>query len=214
MPPRENSPFCLTVEGPNDKHALIHLLRRHGVDWDASISGLPYVHVAGNDYKVLESLPIGVRTYERFGIIVDADTRPHQRWIQIHDRLIAEGILAPADPDPMGTIVAGRAGRGRIGVWLMPDNREPGILEHFLAKLVPTADPCWAHAEQATATAQTLGAKLPQKDMMKGVIHAWLAWQAEPGLPFGTALTAGILGHDSVEALAFVAWFKRLFLDG
>ncbi len=41
---------------------------------------------------------------------------------------------------------------------------------------------------------------------------AYLAWHAErPGMPFGTALTAEVLGRDSPEAQTFVAWFKRLF---
>jgi len=85
----------------------------------------------------------------------------------------------------------------RLTVEGLNDKHALIILEHFLGKLVPAADPCWAHAEQATATAQALGANLPQKDTMKGVIHAWLAWQAEPGLPFGTALTAGVLGRGT-----------------
>ena len=45
----------------------------------------------------------------------------------------------------------------------------------------------------------------------KSHLHTWLAWQREPGRPFGTALTAQIFGHDSPETLAFLAWFRRLF---
>lgn len=33
-------------------------------------------------------------------------------------------------------------------------------------------------------------------------------------MPFGIALNASILRHDSKEALAFVAWFQRLFATG
>jgi hypothetical protein len=105
----------------------------------------------------------------------------------------------------------GRGKQQRVGVWLMPDNREPGILEHFLAKLIPDGDGCWPHAEAATARARELGAPLAAKDAMKGILYTWLAWREEPGLPFGTALTARVLRHDSAEALAFVAWFNKLF---
>lgn len=31
------------------------------------------------------------------------------------------------------------------------------------------------------------------------------------GLPYGTAITARCLGHDSPAALGFVEWFRRLF---
>ena len=48
---------------------------------------------------------------------------------------------------------------------------------------------------------------------MKGVLYTWLAWRDQPGLPFGTALTARIFAHDSAAALAFVGWFKKLFFE-
>jgi hypothetical protein len=95
----------------------------------------------------------------------------------------------------------------------MPDNREPGILEDFLAKLVPEGDTCWLHAQQSTTRARELGAPLAGKDLSKGTIHAWLSWQEQPGLPFGQALTRRVLRHDSPDALDFVAWFRRLFVE-
>ncbi len=96
---------------------------------------------------------------------------------------------------------------------MMPDNTNRGTLETFLKRLVPEGNLWWLHAATATAEAQRLGAPLASKDQDKGALHAWLAWQEKPGLPFGTALSAQILGHESPEALGFVAWFSRLFLD-
>jgi len=213
MPPRPTSKLRLTVEGSDDMHAVIQLLRRHGVDWDAERPAAPYVEAAGSVEKVLESLPAGARSYERYGIVLDADTEPNNRWEQVRGRLAKIGLAAPDAPAQEGTILQGLRPNYRIGVWVMPDNHESGILEDFLAKLVPSEDRCWPHAQAATAMARTLGATLADKDVSKGNIHAWLAWQEKPGLPFGTALTAHVLGHDAPEALRFVAWFKRLFLD-
>lgn len=212
MPPKPNSSHRLTVEGADDKHSVVHLLKRHGFDWDAPARAVPYVHVAGSVEQVLDALTPGVLSIDRFGVVVDADAEPARRWAQIRDRLRSAGVPAPDAPDPNGTVLRGRDDRCRVGVWLMPDNREPGILEHFLSKLVPEGDGCWSHAEAATARAREIGAPLAAKDTMKGTLYAWLAWREEPGLPFGTALTARVLRHDSAEALAFVAWFDRLFL--
>lgn len=39
-----------------------------------------------------------------------------------------------------------------------------------------------------------------------------LAWQESPGLPYGTAIRARYFSHDSANALAFVEWFRRVFL--
>ena len=92
----------------------------------------------------------------------------------------------------------------------MPDNIARGALEDFLSLLVPPGDPCWSHAEVATREARVCGAKLEETDHLKGALHAWLAWQAIPGQPFGSAITARAFRHDSAEALQFVAWFREL----
>ncbi len=46
----------------------------------------------------------------------------------------------------------------------------------------------------------------------KAVLHAWLAWQNNPGRPYGTAIKSGYLRHDSAAARRFVAWFRQLFV--
>ena len=101
----------------------------------------------------------------------------------------------------------------KVGIWLMPDNRSIGALEHFIEKLIPGSDPCWDYAHEAASAARGRygGVACPEKDHLKSRLHTWLAWQREPGRPFGTALTASILSHDSPEALAFLRWFQRLF---
>ena len=43
---RENSPYRFLVEGPDDKHCVIHLMRRHGINWDRSPrSSSPYAQL-------------------------------------------------------------------------------------------------------------------------------------------------------------------------
>lgn len=42
-------------------------------------------------------------------------------------------------------------------------------------------------------------------------MHAWLAWQEEPGKPFGIALKAGYFDHQSPAADRFVDWFMQTF---
>ena len=66
-------------------------------------------------------------------------------------------------------------------------------------------------AETSTAEARRHGAEFPEADHRKAVLHAWLAWQQSPGLPYGTAIKAGFFRDDSPAALAFVDWYRRLF---
>jgi hypothetical protein len=52
--------------------------------------------------------------------------------------------------------------------------------------------------------------RLP-KHCSKAFIHTWLAWQKDPGLPMGRAITAKALSADSAIAVSFVNWLNRLF---
>jgi len=94
----------------------------------------------------------------------------------------------------------------------MPDNQNPGKLEDFLAVLIPPGDRCWPWAEQVTLKArEEYGATFSTLDSIKAQIHTWLAWQEEPGLPFGTAITAATFAHDAMLATLFVRWMTQLY---
>ncbi len=54
--------------------------------------------------------------------------------------------------------------------------------------------------------------KFADAHMAKAQIHTWLAWQENPGLPFGTAITAKFLDADRDQAGILINWLKRLFL--
>ena len=41
--PSVDSPYRLLVEGSDDLHSVIHLLKRHGFDWDDESTARPYV---------------------------------------------------------------------------------------------------------------------------------------------------------------------------
>ena len=64
---------------------------------------------------------------------------------------------------------------------------------------------------QATRDAMTIGAPLEPKDIVKGALHAWLAWQQDPGMPFGTAIKARILNAEGALADEFFEWLRAVF---
>jgi hypothetical protein len=208
-PIRESAANRLIVEGRDDQWSIINLTRRHGWDWDHPREFFPYIDDSRGVTQALEALPVAVKSCRRVGIVLDADVVPMNRWNAIHGRLSAVGFTLPDAPAPEGTIIS--IADQRIGVWLMPDNLNPGKLEDFLAILVPSEDPCWPWAESASGKAKELGAPYSELDFIKARIHAWLAWQAEPGLPFGTAINAAVFSHDTPLARSFVDWMTRLF---
>ncbi len=214
MPPRDHSPYRLLVEGSDDLHSVIHLIARHGFDWDDEKTVRPYVANSGSLDELLKEFPVALKgRYSRIGVLVDANTHLSDRWAQLRGRAESVGVKLPQAPNNKGTIVEGLRPGSRVGIWLMPDNLSPGTLETFLSKLVPYEDLIWSYAGEVVVEARERGAPCRKIDDLKSRLHTWLAWQEDPGLPFGTALRAQIFLHDTPDALNFVDWFRRLFLE-
>ena len=209
---KEDSPNRLLVEGRDDQWSVINLMKRYNVDWDREDKRLPYVKDSGGIDSLIESIVVSVKTYHRLGIMIDANSKPVNRWDQLRSQLSKAKITLPEKPEPDGLIVKGIDPDKKIGIWMMPDNSHPGILEDFLATLIPSEDFCWDYAGEATNKAKEKGAAFSSNDHIKARIHTWLAWQESPGRPFGTAITAAYFNCDTPEALRFAKWFKKLFL--
>ena len=198
----------LHVEGKDDDHAIRHLLIRHGID-------LPHIHVAGSRKKLLEGVhtTVSLSNGRSVGFVLDANSSLQDRWKAMASRLRKLDLEMPDTIPPDGFVGESAAYHARVGVWLMPDNERDGALEHFLETLVAESDPLIEHARSATSQAKDLGARFADNDNVhrKAVLHAWLAWQEEPGLPYGSAIRAQYFRHDSPVAGRFVAWFRRVF---
>ena len=150
---------------------------------------------------------------ERVGIVVDADTNLEARWQQITNILKNAGYNAiPSDPSGEGTILQ-EEGRPRIGIWLMPNNKIPGMLEDFVSFLRPSEDVLWPIVDDAIQRVRAIDEELRFRNVYesKARIHAWLAWQREPGKPMGQAITARYLDADAPHAQHFISWLRKLF---
>ena len=212
----------LHVEGPNDVHVVHHLLLRHG--FDCPIRGdkrpqhefaesVPEITPAGDKDAVLATIKtaVPVSNDRSVGFILDTDENPRSRWRAVCDRLEVFGLQLPDEIPNEGFVVDVEDFRARVGVWLMPDNQRAGALEHFLQDLVADNDPLLPLAESSTAQAMARGAEFAEIHRQKAVLHTWLAWQEVPGRPYGTAIQARYFRDDSPAALAFVAWYRRVF---
>ena len=148
------------------------------------------------------------------GIVIDANGCLSGRWQSIRDKLCEVGYCnVPEDPNPKGTILEPSGAPfylPRAGVWIMPDNRSTGALENFLMGLIPQKD---ALRDYAVACVKDLPKprRFADKDEPKALMHTWLAWQEEPGRPYGTAITARFLDAGLPQADALASWLKRLF---
>ena len=212
----QNDRPVLRVEGKDDKFVIENLLSRHGIDHtlvDIKWSKQGGDDDAGGNDALLDGMRLAVTTStgKAVAFVLDADGTSENRWRGVRTRL--DGVLALPDEIPRdGFVGHAEAFEARVGVWLMPDNRGSGAIEQFLQGLVDDEDALLQLAETSTTTAAERGAVFPATRRPKAVVHTWLAWQERPGLPYGLAITARYFRHDSPAALAFVEWFRRVFV--
>ncbi len=211
-------PSILHVEGKDDVHAIGHLLLRHDIDCKSVPVCIKHCggeedDIAGGVKRLLAGMQIDVKasTGRSVGFVLDADEVPGDRWRAVRDRLKPVGLTLPNEIPTAGFVDEASNIKVRVGVWLMPDNRRSGALEEFLQDLVENKDSLLPLANESTRHAKEQGARFPDSAQRKAVLHAWLAWQETPGLPYGSAIRARYFGRDSAAALAFVEWFKRVF---
>lgn len=201
----------LLVEGTDDEHVLKHLCGNRNV------GNLDEVKPQGSAELLLENFPVRLKEsdVESLGVVIDADTDLATRWHSLRDRLTAAGYQnVPANPVPAGTILnpPPESLLPRVGVWIMPNNQTPGILEDFLKFLVPASgSQLFDHVKSSVDGIPTVERRFTVLAKPKAVIHTWLAWQEELGKPLGTAITAKFLDPSVTEADALVSWLKNLF---
>ena len=215
----QNEQPILRVEGTDDHHTIKQLLLRHGIDIDHSGIDVKGSKWEGEDTGGKKKLLDGMRTEVSisndkaigFVLDVDADSTPEDCWRSVRTRLEGTGLTLP-DEIPEGGFVGDTAiFQARVGVWLMPDNRRSGAIEEFLQDLIVKGDALLQLADTSTVSAKKLGAAFSDAKQRKALLHTWLAWQKNPGVPYGLAIKARYFQHDSPSALAFVDWFKRVF---
>ena len=203
----------LLVEGTDDEHVVKHICGNHGISPVLEIK--PHGSVEYLIASIRATIESADDVGDTVGILVDADQNLPRRWRAVRAQLTAAGYRdLPAVPDRAGVIIEPPADTllPRAGVWIMPDNQNTGYLENFLRSMVPADQQAlFKHAETSVAGIPAAALLFEQVDEPKALIHTWLAWQREPGRPFGTAITAGFLNPNVAESETFAAWLRNLF---
>lgn len=198
----------LWVEGTDDFHFIANLREQHNFS-EASFT-IECLEGIDNILSML-STRLKANNETELGVMVDADSDVTARWQSLRNNLLTVGYAnVPNAPEANGTIIR-ELGKTTVGIWIMPDNTVPGILENFVRFLVPQNDKLWPLAERAIAD-------IPAEDRLfsdvaepKARLHTWLAWQAEPGKPIGQAITNKAFHANAPQAQNLMDWLRRLF---
>ena len=197
----------LLVEGKDDEHVFYNLLEHYKIPQEFKIK-----NTKGVD-KLIEALEVGIDGSEvkRIGAVVDADVVLEDRWKALRNVLVKAGYSSiPLMPNPNGTIIQIEE-RPTVGIWLMPDNTLPGMIEDFIKFLVPEDDVLWPLAEDIVQRVIETDQKFRPSYKSKAHLHTWLAWQEEPGGPMGQAIMKRYLNADEAHAQQLIAWIRQLF---
>jgi hypothetical protein len=201
----------LLVEGKDDKHVVYALSEYH------AIPEVFVVEAMDSDEQLLDAIPGKLKepNVTRLAVVLDADEHGvNRRWDQLKSRLgqSRPAVLIPELPSPCGAVLQIPDGP-LFGVWLMPDNRLPGMLEDFLAFLIPDGDLLLPRVDGFLREIPKPVRRFSEVHLPKARLHCWLALQKEPGRPFGTAITARYLdaGRDVVEP--FIRWLRVALVD-
>ncbi|MFD2571354.1 DUF3226 domain-containing protein [Spirosoma soli] len=209
---RKKFPYKLLVEGKDDLYVTASIRNQHQLTDNFEI-----IDCEGVD-KMPDQITARIKLQRpqiaAIGIVLDADYDLQARWKSICNILQQEGYPVPTSPGADGTVIEGVGRNPNVGIWLMPDNSQSGMLEDFVSYLIPQGDLLKPFVEQTLSQIEEQDIESrydPQYHRAKAFIHTWLAWQKDPGTPMGLALTKTYLDHNTNLCLRFVNWLNRLF---
>ncbi|MEQ1662542.1 MAG: DUF3226 domain-containing protein [Thiobacillus sp.] len=158
---------------------------------------------------------------EALGVVLDADHKTGDpscdfgfsvRRNQVVTILARHGWQPALSGLSMGEIFQNSNGLPLIGLWVMPDHQNDGMLEDFVTLLVKGLDQqtLLAHAQH---TVSHLPTKLfnPALHTTKANIATWRAWQKPPGTSLSNLIGHGALDLSLSPAAEFIDWLKATF---
>ncbi len=198
----------LLVEGNDDQHVIWALCEKYDIRESFDV-----IDCTGID-KLIEQIPVRYKSSgtKTVGIIVDADANLAGRWSTLKKELSNAGFKVPENIPHEGLIMHNDI--YKAGVWIMPDNRQNGMLEDFISFLIPHDDRLLPVVDSIIEKIEA--DKINKYKMIhhsKASVHTWLAWQEDPGTPLGAAITKRYLTTEEVTCKRLIDWMNNLFFE-
>jgi len=208
-------PKKLIVEGNQDKRVIPELIEANGISWgNTRETAIVDIQAYGSNQFIdadVISTELKASGLTHLGLMVDADDDLAARWQSIRSACLKSIPDIPEVLPQTGLIHSTKTGI-KFGVWIMPDNQIRGMLETFMAYMIPDeSEPLWQYAQQVVAQAKSRGASYIDAHLDKAYIYTWLAWQNPPGRQLHNAIMERILNPQHPKAQTFVTWFRNLY---
>jgi hypothetical protein len=137
----------LLVEGKQEVRVIPELIEANGVDWGTRKNPIVYLRDYDGYHQIVDadviSTELQASGLSALGIMIDADDNLNGRWQSIRNVCLQSIPDIPTDLPEEGLIHIAPNGV-KFGIWIMPDNRMRGMLETFLAYMLPDGnEPLW-----------------------------------------------------------------------
>ena len=209
----------LVVEGRSEVFVIPYLMEANGVAWGKGKNTVVNIKDYDGYSNIVQTDEIATILQDSnltaLGIIIDADETPFDRWQSIRNACHKSMPDLPIEMPENGLIcdvTNVNNDKVKFGIWMMPDNKESGMLETFLAYMIPNeTEMLWQFAQSSVEEATNQGANFTEFQRDKANIYTWLAWQNPPGRQLHQAVMEKILDPTHPNAQKFVTWFKELY---
>ncbi|REJ40234.1 MAG: hypothetical protein DWQ54_18025 [Microcystis flos-aquae TF09] len=203
----------LLVEGAEELRVIPQLMEANGVTWNRGEEPLNIINCDGVE-NLLKPKYISAQLktpngLTHLGIVIDADEEPDNRWKSLYNACLPNIPNLPQNLPAAGLIITLESGI-KFGVWMMPDNQSRGMLETFLAYLVPDNN-LWQYTHNKVIEAKQQGATYRDYHLDKAKIHTYLAWQDPPGKQLHDAVKQRILNQSYPQSANFLRWLQELY---
>lgn len=206
----ETPTSLLLVEGRSEENAIREFYKQWKIDINFDISSEGSITKLKTSFKMhLKSSNI----LRKLWVIIDADASYACAWQSIRDILERSGkynpplqlcsnglILTPIDENDLV-----------VGVWIMPNNQDVGMLEDFMMRIIPEDNMLLYEAETVLTNIEKKNIqKYKNVHRAKAKLHTWLAWHDEPGDSVNVAIRKNLFSQDKELVIAFRAWLMEL----
>ena len=213
--------IAILVEGPGDQDFINSLLKKLGIN---NVTSFPPSRLSGlgnGISNVIKNIPVLVRelsagTYASAGILVDADYAGINggfvsRRQEITDELLANGYSIDGSFAGIGDRFLDGASSLPIGLYVLPDHSNDGMLEDLIKTMVTSTDQV-SLLSQACIAVSGVTPKLFRTDIhqSKAEVNTFLAWQKKPPAYFGTLVEENHLDETVPSCGEIIRWINSL----
>lgn len=204
--------YKLLVEGNTDFHIMMSLCVSYKIAENFDIINC---HGKENLLSQLKMRLTNPSVNQVIGAVVDADSDCASSYQKVKEILKTYSFGLPEVLPREGLVItSSNDNEPRIGVWIMPDNISSGMVEDFALSLVEPTDVLMQKAESIIVEIEKEGiGRYKKGHRSKAKIHTYLAWNDEPGMPIGQAVTKKVLNSNIESAQEFLNWVKRVFTN-